>query len=80
MFNPKHCASNTALRACQLLRDCQKKGVSTKDFFSGRKRNRTISLKFFLVLGDRRKPMHIVGKGVIKRVSKQTGDGVGQGV
>ena len=30
-------------------------------------------LKVFLVLGDRRKRMQIVGKGVIKRVSKQPG-------
>ena len=74
MFNRKHCASHTALRACQLLHDSQKRGMSTKYFFSGRKRNRTISLNFCLVLGDRRKRTHIVGKEVIRRVSKQIGE------
>ena len=39
---------------------------------SGRKRNGTISLKIFLILGDERKRTHVVGKGVIKRVFKQT--------
>ena len=76
IFNPKHCASRSALRGCQLLRDCQKRGKSTKDFFSGKKRNGAISLKFFLVLGEGRKRVHVVGKGVIKRGSKQTG-GIG---
>ena len=47
MFNRKHFASHTAILACQLLCDSQKRAMSTKDFFSGRKRNRTISLIFF---------------------------------
>ena len=34
----------------------------------------TISLNFWLVLGDRRKRTHIVGKEVIRRVSKQIGE------
>ena len=73
MFNPKHCASRTALRDYQPLHDFLKRGKSTKDFYSGRKQDRTIFLKFFLVLGDRRKRTHVVGKGVIKKLSKQTG-------
>ena len=73
IFNLKHCASRSSLRGCHLLRDRQKRGMSTKDFFSGKKRNGTISLKFFLVLGEDRKRAHVVGKGVIKRVSRQTG-------
>ena len=73
IFNPKHCASGSALWGCQLLRDCQKRGKSTKDFFSSKKRKGAISLKFFFVLWEGRKRAHFVGKGVIKRVSKQTG-------
>ena len=73
---PKHYAPRTALRDCQLLSDCQKRGKSTKDFFSGRKESGTIFLKFFLVLGDGRKCAHVVRKGVVKRVSKQIG-GIG---
>ena len=76
IFNPKDCASRSALRGCHLLRDCQERGKSTKDFLSGKKRNGATSLKFFLVLGEGSKRAHVVGKGIINRVSKQTG-GIG---
>ena len=73
---PKHYALHTALPGCQLLSDSQKRGKSTKDFFSVRKQNGKIFLEFFLVLGYGRKCTHVVRKGVVKRVSKQIG-GIG---
>ena len=76
MLNPKHRASRSALRGCQLLRDSQKRGKSTKEFFSGKKRNGTISFKFFFGTGGRKKAYARYWERGHQKVSKQTG-GIG---
>ena len=69
MLNPKHRASRSALRGCQLLRDSQKRGKSTKEFFSGKKRNGTISFKFFFwYWGKEESVRTLLGKGSSKGI------------